>query len=207
MGIGLLGGSFDPVHLGHLRTAEEVRESFSLERIFFVPAGIQPFKQQTRAADASDRVRMIEMAIRGNDFFRVSALEIKRGGVSYTIDTVRSFARKYGEVYFLVGIDAFSDIAQWKAHGDLFLHAHFVVMARPGRKAMALPEDLRHEVVALDEMTWEHRSGKRIYVHKATQLDISSTMVRELLKTGRSVKYLVPESVERYIKKRGLYIN
>ena len=115
MAIGVFGGTFDPVHVGHLRVAEEVREAFSMERVYFVPARVQPFKQAGSGAAADDRVRMLEMATRGNTFFRTSQVEIRRGGVSYSIDTVKHFARRFGEIYFLVGLDAFSDIGLWKA--------------------------------------------------------------------------------------------
>ena len=121
MAIGVFGGTFDPVHVGHLRVAEEAREAFSMERVYFVPARIQPLKQQIKGAAAHDRIRMLEMATRGNSFFRTSPVEIRRGGVSYSIDTIKHFARRFGEIYFLMGMDAFSDIGLWKAHEELFL--------------------------------------------------------------------------------------
>jgi nicotinate-nucleotide adenylyltransferase len=207
MAIGLFGGSFDPVHLGHLRIAEEVREGFSLERIYFIPAWLQPLKRLTTPADAGDRLQMIERAIRGNDHFRVSRVEIRRRDVSYTIDTVRYFARRFDDIYFLVGIDAFADIAMWKSYRDLFSYANFVVMVRPGSLAARLPETIREQTTAIDERTWEHASGKKIFLHRITQLDISSTRIRQLLQAGRSIKYLVPGAVEEYIKRRGLYRN
>ncbi|OPY70527.1 MAG: Nicotinate-nucleotide adenylyltransferase [Syntrophorhabdaceae bacterium PtaU1.Bin034] len=207
MGVGLFGGTFDPVHMGHLRIAEEVRERFSLEKIYFIPARVQPLKQQVRTAGADDRVRMIEMAIRNNRFFRTSTVEIKRGGISYSIDTVKLFSRRFDDIYFLVGMDAFADIGLWKGYRELFFYAHFIVMMRPGGKVEGLPGSLKGEAQPVDDSTWEHVSGKRIYFHAITQLDISSTTIRELSKNGKSIKYLVPYSVERYIMKRGLYIN
>jgi nicotinate-nucleotide adenylyltransferase len=207
MGIGLFGGSFDPVHMGHLRIAEEVREQFSLETVYFVPAWLQPLKRLASAAGADDRTRMIEMAIRDNDYFRMSRIEIRRQGISYTIDTVRLFARRFDEIYFLVGLDAFVDIGLWKGCQELFSYANFVVMARPGRMVEGLPESLKDQVRIIDGTTWEHASGKYIYLRHITQLDISSTRIRGLLRNGRSIKYLVPRAVEHYIKKRGLYIN
>ncbi len=207
MAIGVFGGTFDPVHMGHLRVAEEVREAFSMERVYFVPARIQPFKQPGRGAAADERVHMLEMAMRGNSFFRTSPVEIRRGGVSYSIDTVKHFARRFGEIYFLVGIDAFSDIGLWKAYEELFLYANFVVMVRPGTKLSGLPRSLLGETRQLDASTFEHASGKKIYLHHITQLDISSTRIRELASTGKSIKYLVPHPVERYIIEKGLYRN
>jgi nicotinate-nucleotide adenylyltransferase len=205
MGIGVFGGSFDPVHMGHLRLAEEVRETFSLERVYFVPARIQPLKQPARGAKAEDRVRMLKMALRGNTFFRTSTIEIKRGGISYSIDTVRQFRLRFNEIYFLVGADAFSDIGMWRDFEELFRSTNFIVMVRPGRRFEGLPEALRGQVGRVDDSTWEHASGRKIHFHHMTQLDISSTRIRELSKKGRSIKYLVPSSVERYIIARGLY--
>ena len=207
MAIGLFGGSFDPVHVGHLRIAEEVREEFSLERIYFVPAWLQPLKRLTNPAGADDRARMIEAAIRDNDRFRISRVEIRRRDISYTIDTVRHFARKYDDIYFLVGLDAFTDIALWKGYRDLFSYTNFVVMVRPGSLAARLPENVTGQMRSIGDTTWEHPSGKRIFLHHLTQLDISSTKVRQLVQGGRSIKYLVPRVVEQYIKLRGLYTN
>jgi nicotinate-nucleotide adenylyltransferase len=207
MRVGVFGGTFDPVHVGHLRIAEEVREDLSLERIYFVPTRVQPLKAATRSAAVDDRVRMLDMALRGNAFFRTSLVEARRVGVSYSIDTVRHFRRRFGEISFLVGMDAFSDIAMWKEYEQLFSSTDFVVMTRPGSVAPGLPEALLGQARRLDETTWEHASGKRIHFHRITQLDISSTRIRELARMGRSIRYLVPYSVERYITQRGLYRN
>jgi len=208
MAIGLFGGSFDPVHMGHLRIAEEVREGFSLDTVYFIPAWLQPVKRLTTdPAGANDRLEMIERAIKGNHHFRVSRVEIRKRDVSYTIDTVRHFARRFDDIYFLVGGDAFADIALWKSYRDLFLFANFVVMVRPGSPIGRLPETLREQFKAIGESTWEHSSGKRIFLHHITQLDISSTRIRRLLQEGRSIKYLVPGAVEEHIRRRGLYRN
>ncbi len=207
MAIGMFGGTFDPVHMGHLRVAEEVREAYSMEKVYFVPARVQPFKQSGRGATAEERVRMLEMATRGNSFFRTSPVEIRRGGVSYSIDTVKHFARRFGDIYFVMGMDAFSDIGLWKAYRELFLYADFVVMVRPGIRPSGLPTGLSTETRQLDASTFEHASGKKIYFHHITQLDISSTRIRELARMGKSIKYLVPHPVERYIIKKGLYRN
>ncbi len=207
MAIGLFGGTFDPIHVGHLRVAEEVREHFALEKVYFVPAWRQPLKTGLKAAEADDRLRMIERAIRNNAFFRCSPAEIRRGGISYSIETLKAFARRYAEIYFLIGLDAFADIGLWKGFADLFTYAHFVVMVRPGRKADGLPAALKGKVRKIDDTTWEHASGKRIYFQHITQLDVSSTRIRELSRGGKSIKYLVPYAVEQYIAQRGLYTN
>lgn len=207
MGVGLFGGTFDPVHIAHLRIAEEVREAFSLEKVYFVPAWIQPLKRTATGAGADDRVRMLEMATRGNSFFRTSKVEIRRGGISYSIDTVKLFSRRFDDIYFLVGLDAFSDIGLWRGSEELFSYANFVVMVRPGRRVEGLPGPLKGQATQVGDLTWEHASGKRIYVHHITQLDVSSTAIRELSRKGKSIRYLVPDAVERYITKRGLYTN
>ncbi len=207
MGVGLFGGTFDPVHIAHLRIAEEVREAFSLEKVYFVPAWIQPLKRTATGAGADDRVRMLEMATRGNSFFRTSKVEIRRGGISYSIDTVKLFSRRFDDIYFLVGLDAFSDIGLWRGSEELFSYANFVVMVRPGRRVEGLSGPLKGQATQVGDLTWEHASGKRIYVHHITQLDVSSTAIRELSRKGKSIRYLVPDAVERYITKRGLYTN
>lgn len=205
MGVGLFGGTFDPVHIAHLRVAEEVREAFSLEKVYFIPTWIQPLKGGATHAGADDRVRMLEMATKGNSFFRTSKVEVRRKGISYSIDTVKLFSRRFEDLYFLVGLDAFSDIGLWKGSAELFSIANFVVMVRPGGKMEGLPGPLKDQAIAVDDLTWEHASGKRIYLHHMTQLDVSSTAIRDLSKKGRSIRYLVPDAVERYIAKRGLY--
>jgi nicotinate-nucleotide adenylyltransferase len=207
MAVGLFGGTFDPVHVAHLRIAEEVGEAFALERIYFVPAWIQPLKRGATGANATDRVRMLEMATRNNRLFRTSKVEMRRGWVPYSIDTVKVFSRRFDDVYFLVGLDAFSDIGLWKGCDELFQYANFVVMVRPGRRMEGFPKSLKGQVNAINDSTWEHVSGKRIYLHNITQLDVSSTRIRDLSNAGKSIRYLVPRQVELYITKRGLYTN
>jgi nicotinate-nucleotide adenylyltransferase len=209
MAIGIFGGTFDPVHIGHLRAAEEIRESFGLERIYFVPAGIPPHKRGKRIADVDQRVEMLRIAVRNNPFLRISPLEIKRGGVSYSIDTIETFEKRYGETYFILGLDAFLEVNTWRRHEELFAHAHFVVMLRPRESESwgieIVPESIRKDVKKIDESTLQHISGKKIHFHRVTQLDISSTRVREASYRKQSIKYIVPDQVERFIRERGLY--
>ena len=209
MRVGLFGGSFDPVHNGHLRVAEEVREHFCLERLYFIPAFEQPLKQHVKVTAAADRLKMVEMAIRSNKFFHASPVEIRRGGLSYSIETINSFAERHGEVYFLVGLDAFSEIDRWKHYRRIFEQAHLVILVRPMHTkvnyADLLPYEVRPDVESIGNNTYEHRSGKRIFFHPVTKLDVSSTMIRQLAHRGASIKYLVPYVVERFIKQGGLY--
>ena len=205
MAIGVFGGTFDPVHLGHLRIAEEVREAFSLDRVYFVPARVQPLKVATGCTNADERVHMFEMSLAGNAFFRASRIEIKRGGISYSIDTVRYFARRFGHIYFIMGMDAFLDIGFWKDWPELLSAADLVVVHRPGMEFSRFPAGLKRQVRKVGDAIYEHESGMLIYLLRITQLDISSTRIKEFVRAGRSIKYLVPRAVERYIISRGLY--
>ncbi len=205
MAIGVFGGTFDPVHIGHLRVAEEVRETFSLDRVYFVPARVQPLKLSAGCANAEDRVHMLKMSLAGNAFFRASTIEIQRGGISYSIDTVRHFARRFGQIYFIMGMDAFLEIGMWKDWPELISSADIVVMVRPGMEFSGVPRGLKRQVRKVGDAIYEHESGRRIYLLRITQLDISSTRIKEFVQAGKSIKYLVPRAVERYIISRGLY--
>jgi len=210
MAIGIFGGTFDPVHIGHLRAAEEIRESFGLERVFFVPAYIPPHKRGRRIADVDQRVEMLKIAVRNNAGLRVSELETKRGGVSYSIDTIETFEKRYGRIYFIVGLDAFLEIDTWHRYEELFFHADFIIMLRPMERDVPaspeiLPAGVRDRVNKIDDTTLIHLSGKKIYLKRVTQLDISSTRIREASRENRSIRYLVPDRVEKFINQRGLY--
>jgi nicotinate-nucleotide adenylyltransferase len=150
MKVGIFGGTFDPVHIGHLRAAEEIRESFALDRIYFVPVLIPPHKRDQYITAAGDRSKMIKLAIRGNRFLKQSELEIRRGGISYSIDTICAIEKRFGDPYFLIGADAFSEIHTWHRYPELFSHANFIVMVRPNHgKLVSLnifPPDVREQM-------------------------------------------------------------
>jgi nicotinate-nucleotide adenylyltransferase len=188
---------------------EEIREIFSLEKIYFVPGGIPPHKRRRKITGAEERLRMVKAAVKGNRFFRVSEIETKRSGPSYTIDTLKAFEKRFDELYFLIGIDAFSQIDTWQLYQELFYHTNFIVMTRPSSKKQTifemLPDDVKKDIRKGDNTLCVHKSGKKIYLHDITQIDISSTKIKELLKKDRSIRYLVPASVEKIITKRGLY--
>ncbi len=209
MAIGIFGGTFDPVHIGHLRVAEEIRESFSLERVFFVPAYIPPHKRDKQISGIDQRIEMLKIAIRNNPFLRLSEMEVKRGGISYTIETIETFGKKYGGTFFIIGLDAFLEIQTWHRYRELFSRTNFIIMLRPlDHEASGLdivPEAVRGAVERIDESTLQHFSGTRIYLHRVTQLDVSSTKIRDASKNARSIRYLVPDKVERFINQRGLY--
>lgn len=211
MAVGIFGGTFDPVHIGHLRVAEEIREIFSLEKIFFVPGGTPPHKRQRKITGAEERLLMLRSAVKDNRFFTVSDIEIKRNGPSYTIDTLMDFEKRFDTLYFLIGMDAFSEIDTWHLYRELFYHTNFIVITRPfgARKTIAdmLPDDVKKDFRKSSDSFYVHKSGKRIFLNDITQIDVSSTKIKELLKKQQSIRYLVPASVEKIIHERGLYRN
>ncbi len=212
MHVGILGGSFNPIHLGHLRVAEEVREALSLDRVLFIPAALPPHKVGHKLAAPADRLAMVRLAIRGNPYFRASVLELQRQGRSYSVDTLRALRQSHPEwkLSFIVGLDAFAEIGTWKEYRELFGLADFVVVSRPGfanrHLRRLLPVAARGDFwYAPDRLTLVHRSGHRVHFQTVTGLDISASAIRERVSRGASIRYLVPPAVERYIAARGLY--
>lgn len=210
MRIGIFGGTFDPVHNGHLRAAEEIGESFSLERIYFVPVLVPPHKRDKQISDAADRLAMLRFAVKGNKRFMVSNAEIERGGISYSIDTIQLMEKNFKELYYLIGVDAFAEIHTWHRFRDLFYHTNFIVMMRPSRQRKSglamFPASVRKNMTTLDSETFRHVSGKMVHLRFVTQLDISGTRIRESVGNGKSIRYLVPARVEKYVKDKTLYI-
>ncbi len=212
-GIGIFGGTFNPIHLGHLRAAEEVREAHALDEVRFVPAAMPPHKAEAGVAAPAHRLRMVELAIAGVPGFRTSAIELERGGRSYSIDTLRALAAEVGHtarLVFIVGFDAFRDFHTWKEHAALFGLCDVVVATRP-----PWPERLTLEEipVAAREAFWydpisesfRHASGHVLSLQRITALDISAATVRTRIAAQRSVRFLVPPAVEAYIAEHGLY--
>ena len=217
---GLFGGTFNPVHFGHLRSAYEVQAGFSLDSVCFIPAAIPPHKQPSTVADAKDRLEMIRMAVSDHPGFCVSDVELKRSGPSYTIDTVRHFMALRTEptlLYLIVGLDAFLEINTWKSFKELFRLVPFIVMTRPGLscrnsgdKLTALDDFLNAEIsggysFSSQDSCYIHETNPTVYVFEVSQLDISSTKIRELTGKGESACFLTPQKVEFFIKSRGLY--
>jgi nicotinate-nucleotide adenylyltransferase len=206
--IGLFGGTFNPIHLGHLRGAEEIREAFELREVIFVPAALPPHKMTEEIIGAHHRLEMVKRATRKNPRFSTSDVELKRTGKSYSIDTIRYFREKSKDsLYFILGRDAFVEIETWKDFQNLFSLCNFIVMARPGLiHASPLPGVLA-QAFRYDQGAsgWVHGSGNMILFKEINFLDISSTKVRDLVEKGGSIKYLVPPEVETYIEKHGLY--
>ena len=210
MDIGILGGSFNPIHIGHLIAAEEVFQQRGLSKVIFMPTGISPHKESSDLTDSFHRYQMVKSAISDNEYFEVSDIEIKRSGKSYTIDTIRILREKYGEehnLYLIMGTDMISEISTWKDISILSGICHFIVVNRspiPANgisKSPSLECGLRGIKVFSDEKIAEIG---RLKVTIPT-IGISSTEIRDRLHSGRSIRYLVPQCVEDYIRTHNLY--
>ncbi len=208
MRIGIFGGTFNPIHTGHLRVAEEVREALGLERILFVPSSLPPHKELDFGVSGKRRLGLVERAVAGNPAFDVLTFEVEQPGPSYTVRTLEHVRANYKTVpYFILGQDAFNEFASWYDVEGLLESAHFVVMSRPGARRPDLDEILGTRARAFSPTKRGFRSqrGREILLVDVTPLDISSSRIRDLVRAGRSIRYLVPPAVEAYIRDEGLY--
>ena len=209
MKIGILGGTFNPIHFGHLRAAEEVRERLNLERVMFIPCGIPPHRPMDELVPFIHRYQMVKLAIADNPFFYVSKMEGNRDGKSYTVDTLKLLLQKEtdAEFYFILGLDAFLGIDTWKSPQTLFELAHFVVLPRKTlSKDQIMPIlDNFFSDVKTEENSFFLPSGKIIYYCPITLLNISASQIRRLVRENKSIRYLVPEVVAEYIQRFGFY--
>jgi len=197
--IGILGGTFNPVHSGHLIVAEAVREEFRLDRVLFIPAGTPPHKSKNEVADAYHRYNMVKCAVGSNPYFEASRLEIERLGYTYSIDTLTSLKALYPEktdFFFIIGADVVPELVTWKDYGKVFQMCSFIAILRPGNDR----EAFKHNI---DELTGIYQAN--IITAEAPLVDISSTGIRERVMDGRTIKYLVPDCIEKYILDNGLY--
>ncbi len=213
--IGILGGTFNPVHYGHLAAAEEVRDRLKLDRVLFIPVAVPPHKEE-ELPSAVQRLEMVRLAVAGHPQFRVSDLEIKRGGRSYTVDTLEALLPLHpgAELFFITGLDSFLEVRTWKAWERLLTLCSFVVISREGCRfrdleRLGFPASAGPELEALDGRTKEQATlplaeGKVVLI-RIPYYEISSTDIRERLRRGRSVKYHLPEQVEHYIIENKLY--
>lgn len=209
MNIAIFGGTFDPIHRGHLAVARAARKKFHLERVYFVPAQLPPHKQRQPVTAFEHRYAMVALATKGETAFLPSLAEAGRREASYSIETVRRFAREMGKrdrLFFLIGIDAFLDVAQWRQPVELLQEAEFVVASRPGFSlkdvARALPEELQQakRKGTADELG---AGAVRIHLLDGVRSEVSATAIRA---TGRgSLRRLVPAGVAEYIEKMHLY--
>jgi nicotinate-nucleotide adenylyltransferase len=215
MRLGLFGGTFNPIHLGHLRAGVEIQERFVLDRVLYLPAAIPPHKATPELLSGAHRLKMVRRAVAGQSRLQASDAEIKRSGKSYSIQTVRHFHRAFPqglELFFILGLDAFLEIPTWKEYRQLFGLCHFIVLDRHGFSRRRLPEFLFEEISPEfvrfpREHRFLHPSGYSVHWAAITRLDISSTLIRGLRSQGKAVSYLVPEAVAEYIQKKRLYGN
>ena len=215
MKIGLMGGSFDPVHAGHLRAAEEISERLALDEVVFIPTLISPHKSSETMAAPSHRLNMLNLSAKLNPRFKVSDMELHREPPSYTIDTLRALKQSDPEngYYFIMGCELFAEIDTWKDFAELFNYSSFVVLRRPGYDfadsaspiPLALENDFRYSYSDKGMEVFAHKSSNELFFIDIAGMRVSSTEVRELAGRGNSLRYLVPREVEGYIAENGLY--
>jgi len=212
--IGIYGGTFDPIHYGHLRIAEELLDMISLKRIIFVPSGA-PRLRATPVAARNHRSNMVHLAIRDNSMFSLDEREVNRPGISTTIESLREYQCEFGDstaLCFILGIDAFIKINQWHNWHELFDLCHLIVVARPGYTSInyyqILSADIKKEFISrrvLDANDIGLKTSGFIYTAQTSLLEISASHIRSLINTGKSIRYLLPENVSDYIKSNCLY--
>ncbi len=198
--IGLMGGTFDPIHVGHLVTAEEARQQFDLNYVIFVPAGIPPHKDHETISLPEHRYLMTTLAVMSNPAFVVSRYEIDQHEPTYTIDTVRHFAKNQSpepNIYFITGADAILEIFTWKDYEELLRLSTFIAVTRPGYSLDHFYETLERNCPQMKQ---------KVHLLEIPALAVSSTFIRDRVALGKTIKYLTPEPVEHYIKKMELYV-
>lgn len=219
MRIGLFGGTFDPIHIGHLRSALEVQEGFPLDRCCLIPAATPPHKSRGPVASADQRLAMTRLAVSSCPGFEVSDVELRRSGPSYTVDTISYFQNRLtgnDALFLVVGLDAVLEIDSWKSYPQLLSSVPLIVMTRPGTAAKTsrwqqlggylqkqVSGDYRYEQ---SDGSFRHPTFQAVYLFEVPLLDISSTRIRQLRGAGRSVRFLLPETVHDYLVERGLYV-
>lgn len=198
--IGILGGTFDPVHYAHLAIAEEVYCALDLTRVLFVPAGQPPHKIGEQITPAEHRVAMLELAIRANPHFSLSLVDVERAGPSYTVDTLRLLRHQWGagaEFYFVIGGDGLKDLPTWYDPAGILAQATIVALMRPGyAEVSAEREKLAARLPAIEQ---------RLVAVEGPRMDLSSTELRRRVAAGRPIKYQTPDEVEEYIRRHRLY--
>ena len=216
MRVGLFGGTFNPVHLGHIQVAKEIKKKHDLDQLYLIPSAIPPHKKKQGIADAQDRLNMIRLAVSNMDGFLVSDVELARSGPSYTIDTINHFRDAFPEstkIYLILGMDAFLEIDTWMSYDKLFQRLPLIIMSRPGTEHITI-EQLTTYIQDKLSKDYRFQKNKNRFVHHTNQsinfvtvtpYDISSSKIRKLIVQKKPVLDLIPEKIERYIKEKGLY--
>lgn len=199
MRIGISGGTFDPIHIGHLIVAEQIRETMNLDKVIFIPTGRPPHKVNMGVTQAEQRFNMLKMAISSNERFEASRVEIDRKGYTYTVDTLnylKNINDKETTLFFITGADVISQLTTWKDYETAFKLCEFIAVMRPGFRKSEMLESIDH---------MRSEFGAIIHIVDAPLIGISSTAIRDRVKDNASIKYLVTDNVEQYIKEIGLY--
>lgn len=199
--IGISGGTFNPIHLGHLIVAEMVRDKFGLDKVLFIPSGMPPHKNLKNVIGAEHRFNMVQRAVTGNSYFTQSRIEVDREGYTYTIDTLKNLRESYGKsarLYYIIGADVLNDLLTWRNYQEVFRICEFIAVLRPGNYLEGFNKQMEY---------LRDTFSAQIHFIDTPLIEISSTDIRNRIKEGKSIKYLVSESVEDYIKENGLYID
>lgn len=212
--VGIYGGTFDPVHVGHIKAAEEIKRILELERIIFIPSFIPPHKNPTDTTPPEHRLKMLELALEAFPYFEISTYELDKKGTSYTIDTLRHLcaADTETEFYFILGSELFETIDSWKNYNDLFVLANFAVIERPGfykegtpTLPLAIKDDFRYYNSQDDVIIFKNENLREVaYIH-IQGLRVSSTEIRDRIRADKTISDLVPQKVESYIHAHKLY--
>ncbi len=211
--IGLFGGTFDPIHFGHLRAAEEIKHILNLDKILFIPSATPPHKKNSHITLAKDRLEMIRLAIDGNKYFEISNFELESTSPSYTIITLEHFKNNEpdSEFYFIVGNELFNEIETWRDYKRLFELSNFAVITRPGfseldssRIPLALKDNFRYHNTIENVISFSNNKKEIVFI-EIKGIEISSTDIRGFVNSEQSIKYLVPDKVENYIRSQKLY--
>jgi len=212
MRLGILGGTFDPIHFGHLRIAEEVCEELQLAKVLLIPGALPPHKSRKFLTPFQDRLVMTRMAAQTSSVLEVLDLEGRRNGPSYSVETLREIHKLYEysvELFFIIGMDAFLEINTWKEYKSLFHESNFVVIKRPGSSYKELGAFVLSLGIGFREgnnrSSFSIPSGNILIYKELTLMDISSTRIRDMAASGKSIRFLLPDSVREYIIEKGLY--